>query len=691
MPTNQTSKPRLAPFPSRTIFTRLFVGSMTMVICMMALTALFIGYQAKAMLNEKTETQLREASRSALQEVNDRVHSIENALQSFATVYKHSPLSNSQVFDIFSDMAALNANISELQLATRDGRYLTFPGSPLDAGYDPRKTDWYQGAVSAQAAYISDVFRFSDTEFPKIAVSLALRSPDDEVVGAVVAFVSVPKLSAFVQQVKLGETGYAMIVDRLGKLVAHPDQTYALQRPALDHMPVVRSVAAGQSGTAILNQNGADYLVAYRYDEKLKWGIVVLQAVAEVEQDVRAMRLTIFAVSLIGLAALAALLFLYVRRIITPIKEVQTKLAAFSEGDLFQTMQVNTRDEIRQLADSFNRMSGQIRTIIGKIQRVIADVKHVAEHVGKGSRHSHAMQTEVVGVTERLSAEMDRQQAQIENIRTIVDRITDEISRITGSIQTAIEHNGEARAQTARAADSIGHLKANMQKISDDMRASLEAMSSLRQNMDDVNEILNLIAGISKRTKLLSLNARIEASRAGQAGLGFGVVAEEIRLLSEQTEDATERIQQVIASGQARMDLVTERMTVTDHATVDGLQTLHEAADVFSRIVAVSEILTEQFAVIGRLSRSISRQSQDIKEGVDALSHSAQAVTAGAQQAVAATQESVSLSEQFLHDSERLAAIVDDLEQEIRFFRTAAAHVPDAADGSIVRPLPASS
>ncbi|UYZ13276.1 methyl-accepting chemotaxis protein [Brevibacillus sp. WF146] len=228
---------------------------------------------------------------------------------------------------------------------------------------------------------------------------------------------------------------------------------------------------------------------------------------------------------------------------------MQTKLAAFSEGDLFQTMQVNTRDEIRQLGDSFNRMSGQIRTIIGKIQRVIADVKHVAEHVGKGSRHSHAMQT----------------------------------------------------------------------------------------------------------------------------------------------EDATERIQQVIASGQARMDLVTERMTVTDHATVDGLQTLHEAADVFSRIVAVSEILTEQFAVIGRLSRSISRQSQDIKEGVDALSHSAQAVTAGTQQAVAATQESVSLSEQFLHDSERLAAIVDDLEQEIRFFRTAAAHVPDAADGSIVRPLPASS
>lgn len=657
-------------FQYRSIFTRLFFGILTMVVSMMAIAAFFISYQSESTLNEKTKQQLHDASSAALQEVNSRVQSIITALASYASTYKNSKVTNSQSFGIFTDMVNNNPTISEIQVVTADGRYLTFPGSPLDSSYDPRTADWYKGAWDKPNAFVSDVFQFSATEFPKIAVSMALRNEVEEPVGVVVAFVSVPKLSESIGQIKLGQTGYAMIVDQQGKLLAHPDKAYALQRPLLTELPVVANVIAGNSGFESFHINGMDAFAAYKFDPALKWGMIVVQSVSEVKQEVRRLQLTILAVSLVGLGSLALLLYLYVRKIIKPVKEVQQKMTAFSEGDLFQTMHVQTNDEIRQLADSFNRMSGQIRTIIGKIQHVIADVKQVAEHVGKGSRHSHAMQTEVVSVTERLAQEMDKQQVQIDDIHTTMAGITEEMSRIAQSMETAVQQNVKSREQSAKAATSIDLLKENMQKISADMKASLQAMGSMRESMDDIREILDWISSISQRTKLLSFNARIEASRAGQAGLGFGIVADEIRLLSEQTEEATARIQQVIASGENRMDRVAACLETTDHATVNGISTLHQATDIFQQTFAISEALTAQFETIRHLAESIASQSQIISRRVDSLADSAQEVVSGTQQAVAANQESLSLSEQFLHDSERLTGIVEDLEQEIRFFRT---------------------
>ncbi|NRR21739.1 methyl-accepting chemotaxis protein [Brevibacillus sp. MS2.2] len=658
-------------FHYRSIFTRLFAGIMGMVVCMMAIAAFFISYQSQATLNEKTKQQLHDASGAALQNVHSRVYDIVTALQSFASTYKNSTVTNSQIFGIFTDMTINNPTISELQIVTTDGRYLTFPGSPLDSSYDPRKTDWYEGALNQtqHGAFVSDVFQFSETEFPKIAVSLPLRNEEEEPVGVVVAFVSVPKLSESIGQIKLGETGYAMIVDHQGKLVAHPDQSYALQRPLLTELPVVQNVIAGQSGYEPSKINGIDSFAAYQFEPSLKWGVIVVQSVSEVKQEVRRLQLTILAVSLVGLVALALMLYVYVRRIINPIKEAQQKMTSFSEGDLLQTMQVQSNDEIRQLADSFNRMSEQIRTIIGKIQYVISDVKQVADHVGKGSRHSHAMQTEVVSVTERLAQEMDNQQEQIEEINLTMNEITQEMSRITSSMEEAILQSQESREQNAMAAASMNTLKQNMHSISEDMKASIQAMSSMRESMGDINEMLGLISAISKRTKLLSFNARIEASRAGQAGIGFSVVADEIRLLSDQTEEASARIQQVIASGEERMEHVAACLETTDHATVNGIQTLHQAASIFNNTVQLSEALTTQFETIRALTGTISAQSQVISQRVDNLSASAQQVVSGTQQAVAANQESLSLSEQFLDDSLRLTEIVEDLEQTIQFFR----------------------
>lgn len=654
------------------IFTRLFLGILAMVVGMMATATFFINNQAEAMLHEQARQHLHEAASSTLQEARGGVDSIATSLQTFAATYKNSNLSNSEIFSIFTDLATANPTISELQVAYPNGRYLTFPGSPTDE-YDPRTTDWYTQALSLgdHPAYVSEVFQYSSTEFPKIAVSLPLYNEDGASAGVVVAFVSVPKLSEFIQQIRIGETGYAMIIDQNGTLVAHPDQSYALQRPSLHDNPAVQEMMTGQTGLTRMAWDGVDQFASYVYDPWLQWGIVVLQNVAEVEQEKQKLQITILTVSLLGVAALAALLYGYIRKIIKPVKEVQEKMTAFSKGDLTQTMHVQSNDELRQLADSFNSMSRQIGSIIDKIQHVMADVKQVALHVGDGSRHSHEIQTEVATASEHLSREIDNQQEQIREIISHVDQITQEIMEIGKRIATAMTRNQESQKQIALSSDSIQQLTEDMGQISEDMQASLGAVSAMKENMNDIRDILGMISEISRQTRLLSLNARIEASRAGQAGLGFAVVADEISVLSERTAAATERIQQVISWGEKRMDHVSETMTATDQATSNAIETLNHSMQVFSQTIQISEEITGQFAEIGQLSHSIQQHSEWIQQRADNLAASADEVMKGMQQTVASNQESLALSEQFRNDAHNLRVIVEDLEQEVRFFQTA--------------------
>ncbi|NGQ96018.1 methyl-accepting chemotaxis protein [Brevibacillus sp. SYP-B805] len=653
-----------------TLLKRLFLGISLMVVAMMAVVAVFIQYQAQAMLERKAVNQLKEASASSVQEVNARLNSILSALHTFAAIYRQTPLSNNDTFEIFSGMIANNPNISELQLATADGHTLSFPGSPTDSSYDPRTTEWYREAVARKGPFLSDAFQYAKTEFPKVAISVPLLSPDEEIAGVLVAFVSVPKLSEFVQKIKIGTTGYVFIVDNHGSLLAHPDMKYALSRPSLNNVTAVQQLVKGNSGIGSFSRNGTNYLSAYVFHPDLRWGIVVAQEQQEVEADVRKLQMIILAVSAAGLCLLALVLYLFVKRIVHPLKALQGKIEKFREGDLSQSITVNQNDEIGQLADSFNGMSRQVRSIIEKISLVMADVRQIAVHIADGSQQSVDMQHRIAGITDSLAAEMERQKEQVEQIQQIVDTIAGEIEGIHTHIQQASRINEDAHEQTAKVTKAISTLQENMGAIAEDMTASNHAFAALHDSIREVTNILAWITDISKKTKLLSLNARIEASRAGQAGMGFGVVADEIRGLSGQTEEAAVRIAHLLSTIQEKVEIVAATMNQTDQATHAGIETLGQASGIILRVVQTIEELNERFAGIEQLSVSIHEQSRLIKGGIDHLSDSFDMVASGSQQAAAVTQEGAFIGQQFRADSRQLLDVVHSLEQEVGYFRS---------------------
>ncbi len=652
------------------ILQKLLIGTSLIVLVSMAATGFAIDWQAQKILTQKANDRLAETAKTSQEEIDANVQQIVTELVTYAALSRSAALTGSQTFDLFTDIAEHDKTISELQLATPDGKYLTYPGSPVDASYDPRQTDWYQGALTQKGPFISDVFQFSQTEFPKLAISLPILTDNDDVKGVVVAFVSVPKLSQLVESMKVGTTGYLFIVDHKGKLLAHPNKTYALSRPALDHLPVVQAVISGQHGTGEFRQGNEPYAAAYVYNPKLRWGIIVAQAQSEIRQDANQLKLTIIVISVICLVVLTLALFVYVRRIVQPVKEVQAKMEQFRDGDLSQIIRVTTNDETRQLADSFNLMTKTLRNIISKITQVTADVKTIAENVSTGSKRTCETNESVVETMELVSVEMERQKEQIEHISQIVDAISEQIATISHEIDTVNQFGDDVRKQARHVTQAIGHLQSDMAAIAGDMRSSQHAFAELNQSIDEVSGVLTWISDISQKTKLLSLNARIEASRAGQAGLGFSVVADEIRKLSEQTEQATGKIDQVLRLVQEKLRMVSNHLRKTDTAAANGIETLSHSTGIFQSIIGMIEELSNRFSHIRDAAMAITERSMSIKDDVNDLSRSYQNVFAGTQQAVASTQESATIAEKFLVESRRLVELVEGLEQEIAYFRT---------------------
>ncbi len=640
-----------------------------MVVLMMAMVAIFIQLQAQAMMEAKTINQLQEASISSVKEVDSRLGSIVSSLQTFSATYQNSTISNGAAFEIFTSMKANNPDISELQLATTDGKYLTFPGSPTDSSYDPRTSDWYTGALQQKKVFISDIFQYSKTEFPKFAISVPLYSGDDEEAkGVLVAFVSIANLNTFVENIKIGQSGYVFIVDHQGKVVAYPEKTYALSRPSLADLSVVQQVMQGKSGIGEFAREGTAYLSAYEYLPKLNWGVVVAQTTEEVRADAVKLQLIIIMVSVIGIALLWLGIYFFARRIVHPIQDIQAKMVKLSEGDLSQRLEPSSSDEIGSLAISFNTMSQKVRDILMQISTAAVDVRDIALDVTASSQHSFGMQNEIVQITDSLSLDMEKQKERVNELQEIIDTIANEVQEIHQQIQLAASYNNQAHQGASEVNHSITELNGKMQRVVHNMEASTHAFTDLHSSVHEVNHILSWITDISKKTKLLSLNARIEASRAGQAGLGFGVVAEEIRKLSEHTEEATIQIADLLKVIQDKVEIVTVKMAQTDQTTSEGLVTLEETAANIKQIATNIKGLHDCFADITNSSASIHTKNQCIQNEITQLAHSFETVASVSQQAVAATQESASISQHFLQSSQQLLQVVTTLEQEINYF-----------------------
>lgn len=270
------------------------------------------------------------------------------------------------------------------------------------------------------------------------------------------------------------------------------------------------------------------------------------------------------------------LLIVLTRSVVKPIKKMKKELAVIADGDLTgKDLVVNTEDEMKELALSFNNMSGSLKEIISSVYNANDEIDEAMQVVNEKLEENAQYSEKVSTTAQKMTAEMKQQREetdyamhQVEEMNTISGKIMENADRINEKSENSLEN---ARTGNENMVEYVNQL----QQVNVVMQETSEVATALNTSVGEMNTILNSIEQIAEQTNLLSLNASIEAARAGEAGRGFSVVASEIRNLAENTKASVGRISDIITQVQKGVVRMTDKM----QEGLDQLEKGNEMAD----------------------------------------------------------------------------------------------------------------
>jgi methyl-accepting chemotaxis protein WspA len=345
----------------------------------------------------------------------------------------------------------------------------------------------------------------------------------------------------------------------------------------------------------------------------------------------------------VGLALVVGLgLF---RSITTPLARLGGLMDAVRQGDFTQRMEVDRTDEFGDLARGFNRMTDEVMELVGQVQRSGIRVSTSMTEIAATSKQQQATATEVAATTTQIGAtsrEIAATSRELVRTMTDVASVADNAASLASSGQSGLAHMEETMGHVMEAASSIN-----------------AKLAVLNEKAGDINQVVTTITKVADQTNLLSLNAAIEAEKAGEYGRGFAVVSSEIRRLADQTAVATYDIEQMVKEIQSAVSAGVMGMDKFSEEVRRGLHDVHEIGGKLSEIIAQVQALAPRF--------------ENVSEGMQAQATGAEQISEALVQLTEATQQTVEALRQSSSAIDELNQVSGNLHGSIARFKLAAA------------------
>ncbi|WP_422631069.1 methyl-accepting chemotaxis protein [Pseudomonas syringae] len=304
------------------------------------------------------------------------------------------------------------------------------------------------------------------------------------------------------------------------------------------------------------------------------------------------------------------------RQITTPLQETLEVVERVASGDLSRNLNVDRKDELGKLQATIQRMTVSLRELVGGIRDGVTQIASAAE--------------ELSAVTEQTSAGVNSQKVETDQVATAMHEMTATVQEVARNAEEASEAAVTADRQARDGERVVNEAIAQIERLASAVGNSSEAMGALKQESDKIGSVLDVIKSVAEQTNLLALNAAIEAARAGEAGRGFAVVADEVRSLAQRTQKSTEEIEALIARLQSGtqqaatvMDSSRELSTSSVELTRRAGGSLESITKTVSAIQAMNQQIAaaaeEQSATAEEINRSIINV-RDVSEQTSAAS-----------------------------------------------------------------------
>ncbi|MER2106113.1 MAG: methyl-accepting chemotaxis protein [Solibacillus sp.] len=351
------------------------------------------------------------------------------------------------------------------------------------------------------------------------------------------------------------------------------------------------------------------------------------------------------------------------------VDRLERAATAVANGDLAVQVDLQTKDEMLEIEQSFNKM-------IGSLNELVKEISTSSEYVAASSEELHAGVEEttssIVYVTETMEQVADGAKAQTSGLvtsKTAMDEVARGVHEIAEDSQTIYALTKETANYASEGDASVSQSAKQMQAIETNVQKTSDMIAQLQERSVEIGRILKLITDIADQTNLLSLNASIEAARAGEHGKGFAVVANEVGKLAEQSRGAATEITTLIQLVQQDTALSVQMMREVTESVGVGLTISDETAQKFGRILQSTASLTEQMERITANSENISAATQEVAATMDDMLGISKQNLEVSQEVASATEEQNAAMEEISSSATELTNMAETLQNLIRNFK----------------------
>jgi len=543
--------------------------------------------------------------------LSGRILLIENAAQNIAINPEPAAVAS------LLEQKALTSTFMASYLGDATGHFTIRPDAKMPDGFDPRVRPWYKGAESSSTSTLTEPYIDAATGQTIISIATAAKKAGQSV-GVVGGDLSLQTLIDTLSARDFSGMGYAFLVSADGKILVHPDKALVMKSLKEAYPQDTPRISSDFSEVTVDGKTRIVTFAPIKGLPSVNWYIGLSVDKDKAFSMLSQFRTSAVIATVIAVAIIIALLGMLIRILIQPLHVMTRAMEdiADGEGDLTKRLTIQNQDEFGVLGTAFNRFVERIHGSIREVSSATGQVNEVALRVVAASNSS--------------MYNSDQQASRTNSVAAAINQLGAAAQEIARNAAQASTQASDARGLAEDGQQVVDRSIKAMNQLSSMLSASSSNIESLNSKTVNIGQILEVITSISQQTNLLALNAAIEAARAGEAGRGFAVVADEVRNLAHRTQESAQQVQTMIEELQVGARESVSTMSDSQRHSQDSVEIANLAGERLNSVTqrigeidgmnqSVATATEEQTAVVESINVDITEINTLNQEGVENL------------------------------------------------------------------------
>lgn len=628
-------------------------------------------WQARSIISEKVNDDMEQLTANSASDIGGWLEARKCELSIMAVAPMVQSGNLSVIAPFLVNAGKVNKAYDAIGYAYPNGAYINSNGVKGTIA----EREYFQRGMREDISFIDPVIGKTTGNVVTV-ISIPVKE-NNKVTGVLYGSIILDSLTQKVLAIKVGQTGYAYVVQNDGTFIIHPNKDMAMKyNPLKDGKAedkfknVIGRMVKGETGIDQYQLNGQDEIVCFQPIPGTTWSLALTVPVSEVTGTISALATTSLVSISIVLMITTFLIAWFARYITQPIRMMEEAASRIASGDISNTkLDITSNDEVGRLGKSFDKMAQNLRELIQKISESTGKVLISSEVLTASSQQAIQAATHIADSITTVAASADEQMEAADKTSMVIEQMSSNIQKVAANFQQVAAQSAQVAEKAEDGDTAVVKAVDRMDLLEETVNISAHVVMKLGERSKEIGQIVDTISNIAGQTNLLALNAAIEAARAGEQGRGFAVVAEEVRKLAEQSEAAAKKIAELIGSIQGETDKAVVAMDEGTKEVKMGIEVVKVAGDAFKEIVGLVNEVSGQVKITSAAMMQLASDSKTIVTSIKRIDELSKNSAGESQSVSAATEEQLASMEEVADSSKVLEGMARDLQTAVARFR----------------------